>query len=55
MKKVTIAQGAEAIILKTEDKVTKDRIVKSYRLKELDNNMMSHIYYNQGVLLEIMK
>ena len=34
-----IAQGAEAIILLSKDIITKDRIPKSYRLKELDNKI----------------
>ncbi len=35
----TIQQGAEAIIYKINNKVVKERIPKSYRLKELDNKL----------------
>lgn len=34
-----IQQGAEAIIYKEDNKITKDRVVKRYRLPELDNRI----------------
>jgi len=33
-----LARGAEAIIYKTDNRIIKDRIRKSYRLPELDLN-----------------
>ncbi|MBP7708345.1 Kae1-associated serine/threonine protein kinase [Candidatus Pacearchaeota archaeon] len=38
-KSKLLAQGAEAVITRTENKVTKNRIPKSYRLKELDEKI----------------
>lgn len=34
-----LARGAEAILYKTDDKVIKDRISKSYRIKEIDDKL----------------
>lgn len=39
MKNQIIAQGAEAIIHKINNKIVKDRIPKNYRIKELDNKI----------------
>jgi Kae1-associated kinase Bud32 len=39
MKPKTIAQGAEAIIYKIDNKIVKDRIKKSYRILDLDNKL----------------
>lgn len=38
MRKV-IAQGAEAVLYKTDSEVVKDRIKKSYRIKEIDEQL----------------
>lgn len=39
MKKNIIAQGAEARIIRKENTIIKDRIIKSYRIKVLDNKL----------------
>jgi TP53 regulating kinase and related kinases len=40
MKQKTIAQGAEAVITLDENKILKNRIPKSYRIKELDEKII---------------
>ncbi|MBS3079699.1 Kae1-associated serine/threonine protein kinase [Candidatus Pacearchaeota archaeon] len=39
MKPQTLAQGAEAIIYKIDNKIVKDRIPKNYRIPEIDNKL----------------
>ncbi|MEK6860144.1 MAG: RIO1 family regulatory kinase/ATPase [Nanoarchaeota archaeon] len=39
MPQKILAQGAEAIIYKIRDKIVKDRIKKSYRIKEIDEKL----------------
>jgi tRNA A-37 threonylcarbamoyl transferase component Bud32 len=46
MKENIISQAAEAIIIKKENEIIKRRIKKSYRIKELDEKMIT-IYNNQ--------
>ncbi len=48
----TIAQGAEAIILLNNNQITKDRIPKSYRLKELDDKIRKRRTKSETKLLE---
>jgi tRNA A-37 threonylcarbamoyl transferase component Bud32 len=47
-----VAQGAEAIILKENNFIIKDRIPKSYRLKELDIKIRKHRTKSEKNLLE---
>ncbi|MBR9701387.1 Kae1-associated serine/threonine protein kinase [Candidatus Pacearchaeota archaeon] len=47
----TIAQGAEAIIFKEGNKVTKDRIKKSYRIPEIDNKIRTRRTKSETKLL----
>tara|TARA_Y100000034_G_C6863295_1_gene393179 strand:+ start:499 stop:1101 length:603 start_codon:yes stop_codon:yes gene_type:complete len=51
MEKI-IARGAEAIIYKLNDQITKDRISKSYRLTELDNKIRKRRTKKETKLLE---
>jgi TP53 regulating kinase and related kinases len=51
MKKI-LSQGAEAIILKEDNFIIKDRISKSYRLKELDIKIRKHRTKSEKNLLE---
>ncbi|MGC8885237.1 MAG: KEOPS complex kinase/ATPase Bud32 [Candidatus Nanoarchaeia archaeon] len=39
MQKEKIAQGAEAVLYKEDNKIIKERIVKKYRIVELDTNL----------------
>jgi len=54
MKQKIIAQGAEAVIFldKEKNKIVKDRIPKSYRIKELDNKIRRQRTKSEGKLLE---
>ncbi len=48
----TICQGAEAIISLSDNTVTKDRIPKTYRLKELDDKIRKRRTKSETKLLE---
>lgn len=52
MQKRLIQQGAEATIFKIGNKVIKDRITKSYRLKELDESLRKKRTKKEVKLLE---
>jgi len=52
MEKQIISQGAEAIILRKGDKVLKQRIEKSYRIKQLDEKIRKLRTRSEGKLLE---
>ena len=52
MKPQILAQAAEAIIYKKGNKVVKDRISKSYRIKELDNKIRKSRTKSEIKLLE---
>ncbi len=51
-KQTLIAQGAEARIIKEEDKVIKDRISKSYRHPELDKKIIKQRTKKEAKILE---
>jgi len=52
MSDKVIAQGAEAIIRLENNFIIKDRILKSYRLKELDEKIRKHRTKSEKKLLE---
>lgn len=52
MKQEIIAQGAEAIIYKMDNKIVKDRISKSYRLNSLDKSIRTRRTKKELKLLE---
>jgi TP53 regulating kinase-like protein len=52
MVKKLIAQGAEAIITLNEDRIIKDRISKSYRLKEIDDKLRESRTKKEAKILE---
>jgi Kae1-associated kinase Bud32 len=52
MTEKTIAQGAEAKIILNGDLIIKDRIKKSYRLKEIDERIRKHRTKSEKKLLE---
>jgi len=52
MKQQIIAQAAEAIIYKQGNNIIKDRISKSYRIKELDNKIRKLRTRSEAKLLE---
>ena len=47
-----LSQGAEAIILKKGSSIIKDRIKKSYRIKELDDKIRMRRTKSETKLLE---
>ncbi len=47
-----IAQGAEAIIIKNKEIITKDRIKKSYRILEIDNKLRKRRTRSETKILE---
>jgi len=51
MRPKLICQGAEAIIIKSDNLVIKDRIKKSYRLPELDEKIRKHQTKSEAKLL----
>jgi Kae1-associated kinase Bud32 len=50
-----LAQGAEAVLTKEEDKVIKDRISKGYRLKQLDEQLRKKRTKSEAKILEKAK
>jgi len=52
MKSQLISQGAEAVIRLENKIITKDRIQKSYRLKELDENLRKKRTKSESKILE---
>jgi Kae1-associated kinase Bud32 len=50
-----IARGAEAVIIKKEDSVVKNRIAKSYRIKELDDELRQKRTRSEAKILSKMK
>ena len=50
-----IAQGAEAKLFKTEDKVVKDRFVKTYRHPELDSKLRKSRTRREAKVLQKVK
>jgi Kae1-associated kinase Bud32 len=52
MTQKLIAQGAEAKIILNEDLIIKDRVPKSYRLKEIDEKIRKHRTKSEKKLLE---
>jgi len=52
MSQKIIAQGAEAIILKDNNKIVKDRIKKSYRIPELDEKLRKTRTKSEAKLIE---
>ncbi|MCK4521169.1 MAG: Kae1-associated serine/threonine protein kinase [Nanoarchaeota archaeon] len=46
-----IAQGAEAKLYRTDNKLVKDRIKKSYRIKEIDNRLRKFRTKREGKIL----
>jgi Kae1-associated kinase Bud32 len=51
-KQKLLAQGAEAIIIKKDDLIIKERIKKSYRIKEIDDKIRKLRTRGEGRLLE---
>ncbi|MFZ5955678.1 MAG: KEOPS complex kinase/ATPase Bud32 [Nanoarchaeota archaeon] len=52
MRQNIIARGAEAIIIKQEDKIIKQRIKKSYRLEQLDERLRKSRTKKESNILE---
>src|SRR3989344_8960177 len=52
MKETIIQQGAEAILIKKEGLLLKRRVVKGYRLKELDEKLRKARTRKEAKLLE---
>jgi TP53 regulating kinase-like protein len=52
MNQKILCQGAEAIILQKDNQVIKNRVKKSYRLKELDEKIRKHRTKSETKLLE---
>ncbi|MGV8169634.1 MAG: KEOPS complex kinase/ATPase Bud32 [Candidatus Nanoarchaeia archaeon] len=50
-----IARGAEAVIIKKEDSVLKNRIKKNYRIKEIDDELRLKRTRSEAKILEKMK
>jgi TP53 regulating kinase and related kinases len=50
-----IAQGAEAVILKEKDKIIKDRVPKTYRLKQLDESLRTFRTKREIKVLETLR
>jgi TP53 regulating kinase-like protein len=55
MKPTIIQQGAEAIILKKENLIIKDRIKKKYRLDELDKKIRKRRTKKEAKIIEKLK
>ena len=51
MTEKIIAQGAEAIIIKKNNEIIKDRLLKKYRLKELDEAIRKRRTKSEAKLL----
>lgn len=55
MSQQIIAQGAEAVIILDKDKIQKNRIKKSYRIKELDEKLRKSRTKSEAKLLQKAK
>lgn len=55
MTSKTIAQGAEAIITLNDNKITKNRIKKSYRIKEIDERLRKSRTRSEAKIMNKLK
>jgi len=55
MKQKILAQGAEAVIYKIDNKIVKDRIPKKYRLPELDRKIIKSRTKSEAKILNKLK